>query len=126
VNFEGRVQRARRATFPPGQAKEDWAILRALSDVVGKRLPYDTLDGVRAAIYAVAPHFADHGEAVPHGGAGTTNWNAVGANVPLDINTKLGSAMSDFYLTNPIARASATMAQCSREFVTGAQTLAAE
>lgn len=126
VNFEGRVQRARRATFPPGEAKEDWAIIRALSDVVGKRLPYDTLDALRAAIVSVAPHFADHGEAVPHSGAGATNWSAVGANGPLDATTALGSAMSDYYLTNPIARASATMAICSREFVTGTAKMAAE
>jgi NADH-quinone oxidoreductase subunit G len=126
VNFEGRVQRARRATFPPGEAKEDWAIIRALSDVVGRRLPYDTLDALRSAIISIAPQFSDHGEAIPHGGAGATNWSAVGANVPLDTTAALGSAMSDFYLTNPIARASATMANCSREFVAGAHKLAAE
>jgi NADH-quinone oxidoreductase subunit G len=126
VNFEGRVQRARRATFPPGEAKEDWAIIRALSDVVGRRLPYDTLDALRSAIISTAPHFSDHGEAIPHGGAAATNWNIVGVNVPLDTTTALGSAMSDFYLTNPIARASATMANCSREFVAGAHKLAAE
>ncbi len=119
VNFEGRVQRARRATFPPGEAKEDWAILRALSDVLGKRLPYDYLDALRAAITADAPHFADHGEIVPHGGAGTTNWGAVGSAGQFDTTLPLGSAMTDFYLTNPIARASVTMAACSREFVTG-------
>ena len=126
VNIEGRVQRARRATFPPGEAKEDWAILRALSDVVGKRLPYDNLDALRAAIAADAPHFANLGEALPHGGAGATNWSAVGAAGPLDTTTPLASAMSDYYLTNPIARASATMAICSRQFVGESAKLAAE
>jgi NADH-quinone oxidoreductase subunit G len=126
VNFEGRVQRARRATFPPGEAKEDWAILRALSDVIGKRLPYDTLDALRTAIVIDAPHFADHGQAVPHGGAGATDWSVVGADVPLDTTLALASAMTDFYLTNPIARASATMANCSREFITGSAKMAAE
>jgi len=126
VNFEGRVQRARRATFPPGDAKEDWTILRALSDVVGKRLTYDTLDALRAAIVAEAPHFADHGEAIPHGGAGVTDWRLVGADVSLDVTRPLASTMTDFYLTNPIARASTTMAACSREFVTGAAKMAAE
>ena len=59
VNTEGRVQRGRRAAFPPGEAKEDWAILRALSDVLGKTLPYDDLDALRARDrYADAPHFA--------------------------------------------------------------------
>ncbi len=126
VNIEGRVQRARRATFPPGEAKEDWAILRALSDVIGKRLPYDNLDALRTAIDADAPHFAKHGEAVPHGGAGATNWATVGADTPLDTTVPLGSTMADFYLTNPIARASATMAICSRQFVSGSTKMAAE
>ena len=126
VNIEGRVQRARRATFPPGEAKEDWAILRALSDVIGKRLAYDNLDALRTAIAADAPHFARHGEAVPHGGAGATNWAAVGADAPLDTTVPLGSTMADFYLTNPIARASATMAICSRQFVSGSTKIAAE
>jgi NADH-quinone oxidoreductase subunit G len=126
VNIEGRVQRARRATFPPGEAKEDWAILRALSDVIGKRLTYDNLDALRTAIAVDAPHFARHGEAVPHGGAGATNWGAVGTDTPLDTTVPLGSTMADFYLTNPIARASATMAICSRQFVSGSTKIAAE
>ncbi len=59
ANAEGRVQMANRATFPPGDAKEDWAILRALSDVAGKRLPYDdSIEGLRQAMIADAPHFA--------------------------------------------------------------------
>jgi NADH-quinone oxidoreductase subunit G len=126
LNFEGRVQPAHRAVFPPGEAKEDWAILRALSDVVGRRLPYDTLDALRAAMIGDAPHFADHHELVPHGGAGATDWGQVGGEGPLDTATSLGSAIEDYYLTNPIARASATMAECSREFVTGTAQLAAE
>ncbi|HEX4301746.1 MAG TPA: NADH-quinone oxidoreductase subunit NuoG [Rhizomicrobium sp.] len=119
ANFEGRVQRIRRAAFPPGDAKEDWSILRALSDVLGKRLPYDTLDALRAAIVADAPHFANVDSALPHAGATATDWAAVGADTPLDTAHPLKSAMTDYYLTNPIARASETMAQCSREFVTG-------
>ena len=78
------------------------------------------------AIVAEAPHFADHHELVPHGGAGATDWTAVGADLPLDTSKPLGSAMADYYLTNPIARASATMAECSREFVTGISKMAAE
>jgi len=126
LNFEGRVQPGHRAVFPPGEAKEDWTILRALSDVLGKRLAYDTLDALRAAMVADAPHFADHHELVPHGGATATDWTAVGGGVPLDTAHPLGSTMTDYYLTNPIARASATMAECSREFVTGASQMAAE
>jgi hypothetical protein len=63
---------------------------------------------------------------VPHGGAGATNWAAVGAETPLDTTVPLGSTMTDYYLTNPIARASATMAICSRQFVTVSSKLAAE
>jgi NADH-quinone oxidoreductase subunit G len=126
ANFEGRVQRAERAVFPPGEAKEDWTILRALSDVLGKRLPYDNLAQLRAAIVAQAPHFADLGKAPVHGGADAAKWNAVGSEGPLDKNVPLAGAISDYYLTNPIARASETMARCSQEFVTGAQKMAAE
>src|SRR6185312_14150864 len=50
ANFEGRVQRSKRAAFPPGEAKEDWTILRALSEVLGKKLPYDNLEALRAAM----------------------------------------------------------------------------
>ncbi|MEI9884937.1 MAG: NADH-quinone oxidoreductase subunit NuoG [Rhizomicrobium sp.] len=126
ANFEGRVQRTRRAVFPPGEAKEDWAILRALSDVLGKRLPYDTLEALRAAVAADAPHFANLDEHIPHGGATATDWTAVGADMPLDTSHALGSTIPDYYLTNAIARASETMAACSREFVAGAAQMAAE
>jgi NADH-quinone oxidoreductase subunit G len=126
ANFEGRVQMAKRATFPPGDAKEDWAILRALSDVLGKRLPYDNVETLRKAIAAAAPHFADIGEAPVHQGADPAVWNSIGAEGPLDVAVPLGHAIADYYLTNPVARASETMALCSREFVTGAHRLAAE
>ena len=56
VNTEGRVQMANRAAFPPGEAREDWAIIRALSDVLGKKLPYDSLAALRQAIFKAAPH----------------------------------------------------------------------
>src|SRR5260370_2426244 len=58
VNTEGRVQMAARAGFPPGDAREDWAILRALSDVLGQRLPYDSLSALRAALFRAYPHMA--------------------------------------------------------------------
>jgi NADH-quinone oxidoreductase subunit G len=126
ANFEGRVQVAKRATFPPGEAKEDWAIIRALSDVLGKRLPYDNLEQLRKAVVADAPHFADIGKAPVHAGADASVWNSIGADRPLDSNTPFGHAISDFYLTNPIARASVTMAACSREFVNSPSRMAAE
>ena len=78
VNFEGRVQEAQRATFPPGEAKEDWAILRALSDVLGKRLPYDNREALCAALVADVPHFGSLGKAAVHAAADAAIWNAVG------------------------------------------------
>ncbi len=126
ANFEGRIQRGKRAAFPPGEAKEDWAILRALSEVLGKKLPYDNIETLRAAIVAQAPHFAIHGEAPAHQGADPAIWNNVGKAGELNSALPLGSAIRDFYLTNPIARASATMAECSRIFVKPAQQMAAE
>ena len=112
VNFEGRVQRAERATFPPGEAKEDWAILRALSDVLGKRLPYDNLDALRAAIVADAPHFADIGKAPPHRRRRCRRSGAPSAQTGRSTQPcRSASAITDYYLTNPIARASETMAE---------------
>jgi NADH-quinone oxidoreductase subunit G len=117
VNSEGRVQLANRATFPPGEAKEDWAILRALSDLAGKRLPYDNIDALRRAIIADAPHFGRR--EVPPGstGADPAIWESIGVPGPVDAGHPLASPIADFYLTNPIARASETMAECSRLFV---------
>ncbi len=126
VNFEGRAQRGRRATFPPGEAKEDWAILRALSEVLGKRLPYDDRDTLRAAMATDAPHFAAPGTLPAPPEAEAAIWDAIGEAGPVDRDLPLASPITDFYLTNPIARASLTMAECSRIFVPPAQQMAAE
>ncbi|HVT25948.1 MAG TPA: NADH-quinone oxidoreductase subunit NuoG [Rhizomicrobium sp.] len=128
ANFEGRVQRGKRAVFPPGEAKEDWAILRALSEVLGRKLPYDNLETLRAAIVADAPHFAVevHNQAPVHEGANPSIWNSVGKPGELNASVPLRSPIRDFYMTNPIARASATMAECSRIFVKQPQPMAAE
>src|SRR5471032_402303 len=115
VNFEGRVQSAERAAFPPGEAKEDWAILRALSDVLGHKLPYDDRATLRAAILRDAPHFKKMGEAPVHADTAAATWNGVGRAGTLDA-APLTHAITDYYLTNPIARASETMAKCAREF----------
>jgi len=125
VNFEGRVQRGRRAVFPPGEAKEDWAILRALSDVLGVRLPYDNRGQLLEALVKDATHFARLDEAPVHADTSAATWGAIGEAGALDTATPLKSFITDFYLTNPVARASVTMAQCSREF-SGAAQMAAE
>ena len=122
VNTEGRVQLANRATFPPGDAREDWAILRALSDVLGQKLPYDSLNALRAALVKAHPQFLAIDTIAPGDGAGVTA--LAGKAGPVD---KAGyePAIADFYLTNPIARASAVMAQCS-QLASGALAIAAE
>jgi len=126
VNFEGRVQRAERAAFPPGEAKADWTILRALSEQLGHKLAYDNLQALRAAIVKQAPHFAETGKAPVHADTAASTWNAIGAEGRLDRTSALTPAISDYYFTNPIARASETMAKCSQEFVTGPSKMAAE
>ena len=125
VNFEGRVQRARRATFPPGEAKEDWAILRALSEVLGVKLPYDDRATLVAAIEKDVTHFATLNDAPVHADTSAATWGGIGENGALD-HAPVISAIADYYLTNAVARASETMAQCSREFVSGSSKMAAE
>jgi len=125
VNFEGRVQRGRRAAFPPGEAKEDWAILRALSDVLGVRLPYDDRATLVAAIEKDVTHFATLNDAPVHADTSAATWGGVGQSGALD-SEPVTAAIEDYYLTNPIARASETMAKCSQELVHGATKMAAE
>jgi len=110
VNTEGRVQLADRANFPPGDAREDWAILRALSDVLGQRLPFDSLKGLRARLYAAHPHFAKLDQIAAGDALDAEKLIASGAT---QNNAPFVSPIADFYLTNPIARASAVMAECS-------------
>jgi NADH-quinone oxidoreductase subunit G len=113
VNTEGRVQYGRRATFPKGDAKEDWAILRALSAVLGKTLPYDTLGALRQKMIADHPTFGQVDYAP--GATDASNFNVAGIGGDGAVsNAPLRTAITDFYLTNPIARASKTMAECSR------------
>jgi NADH-quinone oxidoreductase subunit G len=119
------VHRGRRATFPPGDAREDWAILRALSDVLGVRLPYDNRGQLLEALGADVTHFASLNTAPVHTDTAVATWEGVGQPGPLN-SAHLVHFVRDFYLTNPIARASQTMAECSREFVTGAGLAAAE
>jgi NADH-quinone oxidoreductase subunit G len=110
VNTEGRVQMTNRAGFAPGQAKEDWAILRALSDVLGHRLPFDSLSQLRARLYDDHPLMAALEEIQPGETASIAKLAKAGGR----LGTKpFVSPVKDFYLTNPIARASAVMAECS-------------
>ena len=105
VNTEGRVQLGQRASYPPGEAREDWAILRALSERVGKPLPYDTLDQVRSRLVAVNKVFA----ALDHQAPGA--WGEFGAAGSVS-DAPFASPIENFYMTDPISRASKTMADC--------------
>jgi NADH-quinone oxidoreductase subunit G len=125
ANFEGRVQRGRRAAFPPGEAKEDWTILRALSEVLGVKLPYDNRAQLVAAIEKDATHFANIGMAPVHADTSATTWGGIGQTGALEATVPLATFITDYYLTNPVARASETMAKCSQEF-SGSAKMAAE
>ena len=105
VNTEGRPQLAMRAAFPPGEAKENWAILRALSAETGEALPFDSLAQLRQALVAAVPHLAKIDTVIEN------EWQKLPAK-SLG-KASLQNAVSDFYLTNPIARASALMAELS-------------
>jgi NADH-quinone oxidoreductase subunit G len=111
VNTEGRVQMAERVVFPKGQAKEDWAILRALSAMVGQTLPYDTLDQLRAKLMADHPTFGriDYLPA-----PATFDVASLGRKGDLG-DIAFASPVRDPYLNNPIARASVTMAELSAQ-----------
>jgi NADH-quinone oxidoreductase subunit G len=115
VNTEGRVQRGERAVFPKGEAKEDWAILRALSERLERRLPYDTQDQLRDRLFAEHPTFARIGYAP---GSTPAPLDLTGLAAGLGATGEIGetpfaSAIRAFHLTNPICRASVTMAECA-------------
>jgi NADH-quinone oxidoreductase subunit G len=110
VNTEGRVQRGEKAAFPPGEAREDWAILRAVSELAGKKLPFDNFAQLRAAMVADYPKLGRDGLI-------DLPWS------PPKIDAKASGPVrypiGDFFLTNTICRASPTMQRCSEELVQG-------
>jgi NADH-quinone oxidoreductase subunit G len=110
VNTEGRVQMAGRASFPPGDAREDWAILRALSDLLGHKLPYDSLNALRQALFTAHPHLQRLDQIAPGSRA---DIGGLAAQAGKTDRAAFTAVIDDFYLTNPIARASAIMAECS-------------
>jgi len=110
VNTEGRPQRGVLAVNAPGEAREDWRILRALSEALGARLPYDTLDEAQRRMAEIAPHLSaiDRVE--------TAAWGAFGAAGAMGA-APFRSPIDNYYMTDPISRASETMAECTRAFV---------
>jgi len=117
VNTEGRVQRTARAVDAPGDARDDWAILVALSKVMGTPLPYDSIAGVRDRMVDIAPHLGKADIVEPSSNELTATMLSLGpkAAAPLDA-APLVSSMTNFYLSDTISRASATMARCSEVF----------
>jgi NADH-quinone oxidoreductase subunit G len=110
VNTEGRAQLGRRAVFPPGEAREDWKILRALSGSLGRPLPFDTLRELRRRMWEAHPALAEI-DVVKH-----ATWGPFGEAGPVDARP-FTYPIEDFYRTDPISRASETMARCSEAFV---------
>jgi NADH-quinone oxidoreductase subunit G len=110
VNLEGRVQMAQRAVFPPGDAREDWTIVRALSEKLGAKLPFDNLGELRAKLYAEHPLFAAVDQIAP---GEHTQIEALAAGDTKFEDVVFGAVVEDFYQTNPIARASAIMNELS-------------
>jgi NADH-quinone oxidoreductase subunit G len=110
VNTEGRVQMAARASFPPGDAREDWAILRALSDVLKNRLPYDSLAALRQALFKAHPQMMRVGQIAAADSSDIQRLAALGGAAE---KAPFGATIDDYYFTNAIARCSAVMAECS-------------
>ena len=119
MNFEGRVQMAQRATFPPGDAREDWAIIRALSERMGFVLGFDSLAELRAELEAANAHFAKRDDITP------ARWAKFGRQGKLD-GQPVTSALSQFYMTCAVSRSSETMAECVRAADTHLNDVAAE
>ncbi|MCW9045742.1 MAG: molybdopterin-dependent oxidoreductase, partial [Alphaproteobacteria bacterium] len=110
VNTEGRVQRGLRAAFPRGEAKEDWAIIRALSDALGKSLSYSSLGDVRNRMSEVNPIFNDYD------GLQAAEWSDFGGTGEPS-SEALVSPIENYYMTDPISRVSQTMAECTEAFI---------
>jgi NADH-quinone oxidoreductase subunit G len=110
VNTEGRPQLARRANFPPGDAREDWAIIRALAGKLDVNLGFDNLEYLRAEMYKAAPHLAAIDTVAPADASLLGDIAKAGGKMTAK---PFESPVKDFYLTNPIARASRIMAECS-------------
>jgi len=116
VNTEGRVQRADKAVFAPGDAREDWTILRALADALGVSVGFDSFHALRSLMVAEVPALGNEGELAAYG--------ALPASVsgPAKPEGSISAyPIADFYLTNPVARASAVMQRCSDELLHGGE-----
>ena len=123
VNTEGRVQRGFLAVYPPGEAREDWKILRAFSETVGHTLPYDTIDALRARLEQVNPVFGRVGF-LPR--FGCTDQSGPAGDPAALSDAPFEPAIANYYQTDPISRASPTMAACTATFAATPLVAAAE
>ncbi len=123
VNTEGRVQRGQLAVYPPGEAREDWKILRAFSDTVGHTLPYDTLEALRTRLEQVNPAFGRIGF-LPR--FGCTDQSGPAGDPAALSDAPFEPIVTNYYQTDPISRASPTMAACTASFAAAPLVAAAE
>lgn len=119
MNTEGRAQRARRAVFPVGDAKEDWAIIRALSARCGKALPFDDHADLRAEMVAKYPRLGAYDQIIP------TKWGSFGGAAHNISDAPFKNQIENFYMTNVICHASETMRRCTVEYVKKPENLEA-
>jgi NADH-quinone oxidoreductase subunit G len=111
INLEGRLQRTQQAVVAPGEAREDWKILRVLAEKLGIALPFLQLAEVQAAMAAENPVFAQEDVIVP------AVWQAKAPAAMGIADTPFALPISNFYMTDPISRHSKTMAECARVFI---------
>ncbi len=114
VNTEGRAQMARLAVFPPGEAREDWKIIRALAETLGHKLPYDSFGQIRRRLAEASPTFLAVDAVTPAAWAPFAAEGAVDA-APFEM------PIDNYYMTDPISRVSPTMAKCTEDFGIGAK-----
>ncbi len=119
LNFEGRVQEVRRAIFPPGEAKDDWSIIRAFSGFIGHPLSFDSHDACRQMLFTNHPHFAEIGQ------LHKSRWRKIGKPGKVS-NSPILPALTEFYMTCPMSRASQTMADTRTSRENNSKPMAAE
>lgn len=125
VNTEGRAQQTKVAVTPPGAAREDWKIIRAVSELAGVTLPYDTLDEVRDRLAEVSPNLVRYDDVEEANYFKQANELSKAVNQALLIEPLVPPQLTvkDFYMTDPISRASQTMAKCVKAVTEGAQAV---
>ncbi len=112
VNTEGRAQRTNIALAPPGDAREDWLIIKNLSEYIGHTLPYDNLNDVRKKLESIGPQFRNINKVIKN------KWSSINYKINLN-DTPLALRKFNFYMTDPISRSSKIMADCTKAFCIG-------